>query len=219
MKKQAIVLAVRTWEPGTVLEADLHLPDCDMSRWDSAVHLECKVGRLTYRDYTPLGWDAGTRTCSLLIHAGHDGPGSRWARGLKAGDVIVYRGVESSHHVPAAGREMAFLGDETSIGHFLALRQLAGDGVRITGAIALTEPHHLEEFGAYFPGWGVQAVLKRTAEDYAALGQWVESLSVSDHTDTVFYLAGHVPAVSGLRKLLRQKGYRREQVRVKGFWG
>jgi len=38
--------------------------------------LEIKVGVLSYRDYTPSGWDAETHTCTLLIHAAHDGPGS-----------------------------------------------------------------------------------------------------------------------------------------------
>lgn len=219
MKKQATILAVRTWEPGTVLEVDLHLPDCDMSHWDRALHLECRVGRMVYRDYTPSGWDAETRTCSLVIHAAHDGPGSRWARQLKVGDIIVYRGVGSSHDTPAVGREMAFLGDETAIGHFLALRQLAGKDARITGAIALTEPHHREEFDQYFSGWEVKPVRKDSAVDYEALGRWLEGLAVTDHADMVFYLAGHHPAVSGLRKLLRQKGYGRDQVRVQGFWG
>jgi NADPH-dependent ferric siderophore reductase len=219
MKKQAIVLAVRTWEPGTVLEVDLHLPDYDMSHWDKALHLKCKVGRMTYRDYTPSGWDAETCTCSLLIHAAHDGPGSRWARQLKGGDHIVYRGVRSSHHAPEAGREMVFLGDETAIGHFLALRQLAGKTARITGAIALAEPHHRDEFDRYFPGWEVKPVRKDSAGDYTELGRWVEELRVSDHAGAVFYLAGHHPAVSGLRKLLLLKGYGRQQVRVQGFWG
>ena len=219
MKKQAIVLAVRTWEPGTVMEVDLRLPDCDMSHWDRALHLQCRVGRMVYRDYTPSGWDAETRTCSLLIHAAHDGPGSRWARQLKVGEMITYRGVESSHQIPVPGREMVFLGDETAISHFLALRQLAGSDARITGAVALSEPHHREEFDAYFPGWEVKAVQKDSAVDYGALGRWVEGMAVSEHADSVFYLAGHHPAVSGLRRLLRQKGYGRDQVRVQGFWG
>lgn len=219
MKKQGIVLAVRTWEPGTVLEVDLHLPDSDMSRWDKALHLECRVGKQTYRDYTPSGWDEETRTCSLLIHAAHDGPGSRWAKRLKEGDTILYRGVGSSHHVPAPGREMAFLGDETAIGHFLALRQLAGKDARITGAIALSEPHHREEFDQYFAGWEVKPVQKTEGQDYQALGRWVEGLRLTEHSDTVFYLVGRGRTVSGLRRLLRQMGFARDQVRIQGFWG
>jgi hypothetical protein len=93
-------------------------------------------------------------------------------------------------------------GDETAIGHFLALQQLAGKDARITGLVALAEPHHREEFDRYFPGWEVKPVQKRDAQDYRALGRWIEGLPVA-----------------GLRKLPRQKGYAREQVRAQGFWG
>ena len=78
--RQAVVLAIRAWEPGTVREIDLHLPDCNMSHWDKTLHLKCKVGSMAYRDYTPSGWDAETRTCTLLSHLAHDGPGSRGVR-------------------------------------------------------------------------------------------------------------------------------------------
>jgi len=217
--RQAVVLAIRAWEPGTVREIDLHLPDCNMSHWDKTLHLKCKVGSMAYRDYTPSGWDAETRTCTLLIHLAHDGPGSRWVRQLQAGDTISYLGVGSSHHQPAAGRTMVFLGDATAIGHFLALQQLAGKDSRITGAIALSEPHHREEFDQYFPGWQVKSVQKSHVQDYRALGGWVEGLKTSDHGDSIFYLAGNIPAVGRLRKLLRQKGFAGGRVRVQGFWG
>src|SRR5580698_7103319 len=132
------VLAVRAWEPGSIREIDLHLPDCDMSKWTSAQHIKCKVGVLSYRDYTPSGWDAETHTCTLLIYAAHDGPGSRWARDLRPGDQLSYRKPESSHHHPEA-KQLCFLGDETTIAHFLALQQLAEPGTTINGAILLSE--------------------------------------------------------------------------------
>src|ERR1700722_15814905 len=154
--RSATVLAVRIWDPGTMREIDLHLPDCDMSKWDKTLHLKCKVGAWAYRDYTPAGWDAETHTCTIWVYAGHDGPGSRWVRQLMAGDTIAYRGVGSSHHQPSPGRPMVFLGDETTIGHFLAMRQLAGKDARISGAIARSEPHGREEFDSYFRDWDVK---------------------------------------------------------------
>src|SRR5438045_1888995 len=88
--KIAKVLAIRAWDPATFLEIDLHLPDCDMSKWQEAQHMKCKVGPLAYRDYTPSGWDAETRTCTLFIDAGHEGQGSRWVKKLKTGDTVYY---------------------------------------------------------------------------------------------------------------------------------
>jgi NADPH-dependent ferric siderophore reductase len=217
MKKRiATVLGVRTWEPGSIREIDLHMPDYDMREWTTAQHLKCKVGFVSYRDYTPLGWDAETSTCTLLIHTGHEGAGSKWARGLRVGDSVVYRGVGSSHHRPVGGQEMVFLGDESAIGHFLALQQLAPAGSMIAGAVALAEAHHRQEFQDYYPGWKLEPVSKRA--DRRELENWVEGWELREHPDAVFYLAGHIPSVVRLRKLLRQKGYDRRQVLTQGFW-
>lgn len=216
--KTAKVLAIREWDPATFLEIDLHLPDCDMSKWQVAQHMKCKVGTLAYRDYTPSGWDAETRTCTLFIDAGHEGQGSRWVKKLKTGDTVYYLGISSSHHQPAAGKRLVFLGDETAIGHFLSLQQLAGPQTRIDGAITIADKQHRHEFSRYFSNLGLQPLDKKSPGHYTAMEEWVSGLEVGDHDETVFYLAGYIPAVTRLRKILREKGYHRSQVRCQGFW-
>ena len=216
--KAAAVLAVRLWEPSTFIEIDLHMPGCDMSRWQQAQHIKCRVAPLVYRDYTPSGWDAETHTCTLLIDVAHDGPGSRWAKSLKEGDTISYLGVSSAHHEPAPGRRMVLLGDETSIGHFLALRQLADGQAVIGGAITIQEAAHRRVFDRYFPGTGLEVLPGAVKGDYSALKDWVAGFPDGDSSGTVFYLAGHIPGVVGLRKMLRRKGYGSRQVKAQGFW-
>ena len=218
MNKHAKVLAVRVWEPDTIREIDLHLPDCDMSRWNSAQHIKFKVGAWAYRDYTPTGWDAETRTCTLILHTAHDGRGSRWGKQLLPGDTIDYLGVGSSHQQPVAGRPLVFLGDETTIGHFLALQQLAGKDMMINGAILMEEPHHQNEFGQYFAGWSVESLHKNDGRGYRELEEWLGGLSFSEHRDAMFYVAGYSPAVGRIRKLLKQKGFAGNQVKAQGFW-
>ncbi len=215
LTRTARVLAVREWQPGTIREIDLHLPDCDMSKWDVTQHIKCKVGTLAYRDYTPSGWDAETRTCTILIHVAHQGPGSNWGKQLRVGDRVSYLGVASSHQRPAPGKKMIFLGDETTIGHFLALQQLADKDAEIGGAILMEEPHHREEFDAYFSGWGLEPLQKDLS--YRSLDRWIEEKGISSE-DCVFYLAGYSPAVVRWRKLLRQKGMGGRQVKAQGFW-
>jgi len=211
----AKVLAVRTWEPDSMREIDLHMPDCDMSRWNSAQHIKFRVGNFVYRDYTPSGWDAETRTCTLIVVTAHNGPGSRWGRSLQSGDTVSYLGVDSSHQQPAQGRPLVFLGDETAIGHFLALQQLAGTGAEISGAVILSEEHHRDEFGQYFTGWGLQSLRKRSSKDYGELEEWIAGLSYEKHKDAVFYLAGYNREVVRLRRMLKQRGV---QVKAQGFW-
>jgi len=215
--KTATVLAIRVWDPATFFEIDLHLPDCDMSKWQEVQHMKCRVSPMVYRDYTPSGWDDETHTCTLFIDGGHEGPGSRWVKELKVGDNVSYLGIGSSHHQPASGKRLVFLGDETTIGHFFALHQLAGKQARVEGAIVLTHKHHQHEFSDYFSHLGLQALNKDGTGRYGQLEKWAEELK-ADGQDTVFYLAGYSPAVVRLRKLLRGKGFTGSQIRSQGFW-
>ncbi len=213
--KTATVLAVRAWNPATFREIDLHMPGCDMSKWDQTQHMKCKVDSFTYRDYTPSGWDAETQTCTLFINAGHDGPGSRWVKALQPGDNLSYM-VASSHEQPVSNKRLVFLGDETAIGHFFALQQLAGAGTAISGAVAIAEQHHRDEFSEYFSRLGLAALHKDG--EYRALEDWVVDLNAGDPSDAVFYLAGYSPAIARLRRLLKSKGYGGSQIRAQGFW-
>ena len=215
--RSATVLAIRAWEPATFFEIDLHLPDCDMSKWQEVQHMKCKVGPLAYRDYTPSGWDVETRTCTLFIDAAHEGQGSRWVKALNAGDTMSYLGVSSSRDQPAPGKKLVFLGDETTIGHFFALHQLAGKEAQIDGAIAIAHKHHQDEFSHYFSQLGLQTLDKEDSGPYRRLEEWAGDLQTDTH-DTVFYLAGYSPAVVRLRKLLKGKGYAAGQIRSQGFW-
>jgi len=214
--KPATVLAVRVWEPDTFREIDLHMPGCDMSKWSWTQHMKCKVGPFIYRDYTPSGWDVETQTCTLFIDAGHDGPGSRWVKALNPGDTLSYLGVASSHQQPVSNKRLVFLGDETAIGHFFALQQLAGAHTPISGAVVIAEKHHRDEFSQYFSRLGLQPLHKDG--EYRALENWISDYAATEASDTVFYLAGYTPAVVRLRKLLKKKGYDGSQIRAQGFW-
>lgn len=214
----ATVLAVRPWSPSTLVEIDLHLPECRMDNWKRVQYMKCKVASFTYRDYSISGWDADTQTCTLFVDTGHEGPGSRWAAGLQAGDLIHYMSIDSSHHEPVRDRRMVVLGDETSLGHFLALRQMAVGGRAIEGVIAMGEEAHRTVFPAYFPQSGLDVVSHYTGGGHRGLEDWVDNFRDPAPSDTVFYLAGHIPTVVGLRKTLKRKGYEGSQIRAQGFW-
>ena len=218
LAKTATVLAVRVWEPATFREIDLHMPGCDMSNWSRTQHMKCKVAPSIYRDYTPSGWDVETQTCTLFIDTAHDGPGSRWAKGLRTGDTLTYLGIGSSHQRPVSNKRLVFLGDETAIGHFFALQQLADKETAICGAVAMAEQPHREEFARYFSRLGFQPLHKNSSGDYAALKDWVSGLAVTDPSELIFYLAGFTPAVVQLRKFLKEKGYEGSQIKTQGFW-
>nr|WP_294941479.1 SIP domain-containing protein [uncultured Mucilaginibacter sp.] len=210
------VLEVRHWEPATMIEVDLYLPNADVQNWQEIPYIKFKVDSLTYRDYTPSGWDAETHTCTLYIDAAHKGPGSKWAAGLKKDDTVNYLKIGSTHHAPESTAAIIGLGDESSMGHMLALQQMVLPKARFSGAVLIANPHHRKLFEEYF--WSPLQPIERTdVYGHLSMIQWV----IQQHCDmahTVFYLAGNNTMVSELRKLLKQLGYPSSRIKTQGFW-
>ncbi len=210
------VLKVRNWEPATLVEIDLHLPHIDMA-WDSIRYIKFRVDDFTFRDYTPSRWDADQRTCTLFIDTGHNGAGSKWAMGLRKGDMVYYFKTERTNHAPNPQTWSVGLGDQSGLGHLLALQQMSNPIGCFTGSVLLNERQHLKFFRESFDSH-VQPVERQDAVGNESLLQWV--VTQKFHPDrTVFYIVGNNRLVSGLRRSLRECGFSSSQIKVKGFWG
>ena len=211
--KYGTVLATRSWNPATFVEIDLHLPDVNMEKWESIQYIKIKVAEYTYRDYTPALWDTDTHTCTILINTSQAGPGSKWAASLKRGDVLPYLGIASSLHKPVLNKRLLCLGDTSSIGHFLALKQLAASNAEIYGAVSFKLQSHADEFSEYFD-INLQPVIEKSWD--FSLVSWVDKLDLNDET---IYITGHTPTAVELRRHLRQREDFTGSIKLKGFWG
>jgi len=211
------VLDVRFWQEKAIVEIDLHLPKSNMSKWTEVPYIKFKVDTLTYRDYTPCGWDAETRTCTIFIDAAHNGAGSKWARALKTGDEVGYMPAAPTRHRPDVSKTIIALGDASSLGHMLALQQLAQPRANFTGAIAVSNAECCMQFKDYLHS-SLDPVLRKDEYGHHSLMEWLLS---QQHklNDVVFYIAGNNTMVSQMRKLLKQQGYASGQIKVHGFWG
>jgi NADPH-dependent ferric siderophore reductase len=210
------VLDIRLWEPSTIIEIDLHLPFAEMSQWTEIPYIKFKVADLTYRDYTPSGWDAETRTCTIYVDAAHNGPGSNWARNLIKGDTVSYLKTGTTHQSPTATSAVVALGDESSMGHLLALQQMVLPHTRFSGGIVIGNEHHRKLFHEYF--WSpLEPIARKDIFGHHSLIEWVLNQHYS-LDNTVFYLAGNNTMVAQLRKMLKGQGYPSGQIKVQGFW-
>ncbi len=211
--KTALVLATRSWAANSFYEVDLHVPDADFDK-QGVQHMKCRVNQLTYRDYTIAMWDTETRTCTLFVDATHAGPGAAWVKYLKKNDTLSYLNVESHGYNNPANNKLLLLGDQSAVGHFLALQQLAAPGAYIEGAIVIPRVAHRTEFNAYYPDLNLHTL---SAEDGStqALARWMEYRGIDN--DMVF-LAGNVHMVTALRQQLRVMGYGSKQIDAQGFW-
>lgn len=210
------VLEVRFWEQQAIVEIDLHLPKVNMQKWTEVPYIKFKVDTLTYRDYTPCGWDAETSTCTIFVEAAHNGAGATWARSLKKDEEIGYLPAAPTRHRPGASKAIIALGDESSMGHMLALQQMAQPDTNFTGAIAMADAERCRQFQEYLHS-PMNAVLRKDEYGHHSLMEW---LLEQQHklNDVVFYIAGNNTMVSQLRKLLRKQGYSSGQIKVHGFW-
>ncbi len=213
---EGTVLAIRAWTPATFFEVDIHLPEVtNMENWLKAQYLKIRVAPLVFRDYTPAGWDAETRTCTLYIDSGHGGAGNKWVNSLKIGDTFNYIEPTSAHQKLSVDTKAVFLGDQTAIGHFLALAQLAGNTKNISGAIVLPNTEHREQFSQNLKQLPLTP-LPFKYELQQSLAAWL--LKQSFIETTVFYLVGNSHLVATLRNRLKQLGFSNKQIMAQGFW-
>lgn len=210
--KQGSVLDVRAWNPATFFEVDLHLPGVDMEKWTTVQHMKVKVSEYTYRDYTPALWDTETQTCTLCVNSDHNGPGSDWVNSLKKGDIISYVGIGGTFHKPVANSRLLCLGDSSSIGHFLALKQLALGIGEVYGAISFNTASHAGEFSEYFDTY-LQPLKENKRE--LSLVSWLNEQELSNET---IYIAGHIPTAMKLRSHLKLRNDFNGSIKLQGFW-
>jgi len=210
------ILEVRPWEASSMIEIDLHLPSADIAGWTAVPYIKIKVADLTYRDYTPSRWDAETSTCSLFIDARHNGPGSSWAKTLRKGDSISYLKIRSTEHSPSATSAIIALGDESSLGHLLALEQMTMPSGRFSAAILMDNEQQRKLLPEYFP-LNIQAMPRKDQHGHHTLMNWlIDKYLTIDNT--LFYVAGNNTFVDKLRKALQQYGCEKKQLFVQGFW-
>jgi NADPH-dependent ferric siderophore reductase len=214
LTKTGTVQAVRAWHPQGVYEVDVHLPQANMQQWEKVQKMKCRVAPYTFRDYTPFCLDAANNLCRLYIDAAHKGPGSRWVQQLQPGTLLHYLGIDSARHAPEGDSHMVFLGDQTAIGHFCALQQLAGNHTPVSGAIVL-QPQHHATFSSQLPQLPL-AVYALPSMLFENFHQWLAAQSFT--SNPVFYLAGNSHMVAALRKALREEGFNNGQIKVQGFW-
>jgi NADPH-dependent ferric siderophore reductase len=185
----------------SLLEISLQLPDA--LNWRSCQHLKCEVGKHTYRDYTIADWNKNTLTATLLIHAGHEGAGSNWARQLQPGDEFSYAGPGGGFHQPTASDNLVGIGDASAIGHFTSLFNRSKQQFH---TLIVSKP--LPET---ILGMPITTII---ADDYSAqLNSWLKSLPLQD---TTFYVAGNIPLIVKTRKILKEAGWK--QIKPAGFW-
>jgi NADPH-dependent ferric siderophore reductase len=183
----------------SLLQITLRLPEA--INWRSCQHLKCETGKQTYRDYTIASYDAATLTVELLIHAGHEGAGSNWAKQLQPEQSFFFAGPGGGIHQPTAADNLVCIGDASAIGHFVSLYK---------------RRHPQQQFHTMIIGTSLPANILDMPIDTGTseqLTNWIQALPLEE---TTFYVAGHIPLLVKTRKTIKELGWK--QIKSAGFW-
>lgn len=215
LTKTATVVQVRTWDFGNICEAVIHLPNVDFSKWNKTPAIKCRTSAMHFTDYTPSIWDNQEHICTLYIDISHSGQGINWAKVIKEKDILHYLHIDFENHYLIDGKQLIFLGDQTAIGHFCALQQLASPNAKIGGYICLNDQPTAKGFTENCPWLPLE-----TLTSYEEINQKTEQLiqELDDKENCIFYIVGYAKMVVLLRKHLKSQSIAGEQIKSKGFW-
>lgn len=215
LMRPARVAAVETLSPRFRL---LHLEGEALRNvaWTVGQKVQVSMGSgLSARTYTPMSWDAGSGRTRMLTFAHGDGPGSRWASGLREGDTCRFFGPRRSLDLSGLESPVMLFGDETSFGLAAALR----DCPQADGAIHLFEASDVAESRPVLEaiGLGEATLIKRTADDAHLAAAEAEVLRLAA-SGAHFVLTGKASSIQRISRALKAVGVVSSRVKTKAYW-
>nr|WP_244637472.1 siderophore-interacting protein [Bradyrhizobium symbiodeficiens] len=184
--------------------------------WTAGEKIQVAMGSgLSARTYTPMSWDAGNGRTRLLAFAHGDGPGSRWASGLREGDTCQFFGPRRSLDLADLGAPIVLFGDETSFGLAAALR----DSLRAGGALHLFEATDIAESRPVLDsiGLGEARLIARSADGTHLASAESELLRLGAN-GAQFVLTGKASSIQRVGRVLKAAGVASSRIRAKAYW-
>jgi ferric-chelate reductase (NADPH) len=215
LMRPARVATVETLSPHFRL-ADLEGEALRNVAWMAGQKVQVAMGSgLSARTYTPMSWDADNGRARLLTFAHGDGPGSRWASGLREGDTCQFFGPRRSLDLSGLASPVVLFGDETSFGLAAALR----DNPQSAGAIHVFEASDVAESRqvAEAIGLGQATLIERIADDAHLAAAEAEVLRLAA-SGAHYVLTGKASSIQRVSRALKAAGVASSRVKTKAYW-
>ena len=215
LMRPARVAAVETLSPHFRL-VDLEGEALRNVAWTVGQKVQVSMGSgLSARTYTPMSWDADSGRTRMLTFAHGDGPGSRWASGLREGDTCQFFGPRRSLDLSGLKSPVMLFGDETSFGLAAALR----DCSQADGATHVFEASDVAESRPVLEaiGLGEATLIERTADDAHLAAAEAEVLRLAA-SGAHFVLTGKASSIQRISRALKAVGVVSSRVKTKAYW-
>ncbi|MDI4239159.1 siderophore-interacting protein [Bradyrhizobium sp. Arg237L] len=215
LMRPARVAAVETLSPHFRL-VDLESEALKNVAWTAGQKVQVSMGSgLSARTYTPMSWHADSGRTRMLTFAHGDGPGSRWASGLREGDTCQFFGPRRSLDLSGLESPVVLFGDETSFGLAAALR----DSPQADAAIHVFEASDVAESRPVLEaiGLGQATLMERTADDAHLAAAEAEMLRLAA-SGAHFILTGKASSIQRVSRALKAAGVASSRVKTKAYW-
>jgi NADPH-dependent ferric siderophore reductase len=184
--------------------------------WAAGQKIQVAMGAgLSARTYTPMSWDAGRGSTRLLAFAHGDGPGSRWARGLREGDTCQFFGPRRSLDLAGLAAPVVLFGDETSFGLAAALR----NNLQAGGALHMFEANDVAESRQVLDALdlGQARLIARIPGDSHLATVEAEMLRLAA-SGAQFVLTGKASSIQRISRVLKASGVGSSRIKAKAYW-
>jgi NADPH-dependent ferric siderophore reductase len=188
---------------------------------DLMVLVDTSGGRIIRRRYTIRCFDAAARLLDLHAIVHTDGPGARWALGLRPGSTVEAIGPRGKITLATGAAWHLFVGDDVAVPAMAAMVEALPAGAR---AVVLAEvADAAEELPVAAPAgvdlrWTWLHRDGRAPDDPSALLALLAATSWPGEAGHA-YVAGEAAAVAALRAALLERGFTPESVDAKAYWG
>jgi NADPH-dependent ferric siderophore reductase len=213
--RPARVAAIETLSPHFRL-VDLEGDALRNVAWTAGQKVQVAMGSgLSARTYTPMSWDADSGRTRMLTFAHGEGPGSRWANGLREGDACRFFGPRSSLDLSGLQSPVVLFGDETSFGLAAALQ----DSRQSDAAMHVFEVSDVAESRqvAEAVGLGQATLMERIADDAHLAAAEAEVLRHAA-SGVNFVLTGKASSIQRISRALKAAGVVSSRVKTKAYW-
>lgn len=171
-----------------------------------------------YRTYSMWRYDPAAGWLDLVVYLHLNGPGSRWARDAQVGQELDVFGPVGAYVVDRKARHHLFLGEETAA---VAIQAMLQDLPEDAEARVLLEADGPEDALPAVSRFEEGAWVFREGAPAGPEGPLLEALQALELPEEpgVAYVAGELRTCMALRDhLLKERGWKRRDVRVKPFW-
>jgi ferric-chelate reductase (NADPH) len=183
----------------------IEAPSFKEAPWNPGEKIQINTGDWNVRTYTPISTDAALGQMKILVYMHGNGPGSKWASVLNAGQECQVMGPRTSLDFSKVEGQLVFAGDETSFGVCLSYQNKMGS---TSGAKYFFEVNSVEESTKVLNWINLSSfTLVQKQTDGSHLKAISEKIAgeVVGRAGAVLMLTGHAQSIERIRAELKAK--------------